>query len=448
MSGISKRFVGGVKKLMGVESSRADKFQEPEVKNTDAHLHEHGDHERDTTITHANSRSKTAMTLTRLSGDAPEQKNSAGDCGDSYAFCGAAAARDSVTAEKNRHAQRVLNALAEGFAMKPIDSIRMSGDQSETIRVQAEGVEPVPVRSLKLVESWSTNFLERINILRLEDSKIEVCLINTGGTIASTGGNRHKRNIDAGKNTPRVYDLLQVNFDSQLSYDTLSGASGASDDVLVSRYLEAIERRKMLDVIMTGFSGTHHALMSNPATYPNREDCGRGWLQAIREEAAHRVYSGMSVSSFDQTGQIISVGDYASVDALVMDALNTAIDEHFRRDLVAVCSSKLLNVKNHRLLNNLSGSNAPNSEILMHDEIRANPSLGGVPAVCVPFFPDDAVLVTPLANLSWYWQKGSWRKHFKNEPEFNRMAFYESVKACYVVEEYDRTCLIEAIKLL
>ncbi|RRE43834.1 hypothetical protein EAO28_18940 [Klebsiella pneumoniae] len=74
-----------------------------------------------------------------------------------------------------------------------------------------------------------------------------------------------------------------------------------------------------------------------------------------------------------------------------------------------------------------------------------NPTIGGLPAVVVPFFPDDAVWVTPLSNISLYWQKNGVRKQAKDEPEYNRLAMYESRNDAYMVENYEAGCLIDGI---
>lgn len=42
----------------------------------------------------------------------------------------------------------------------------------------------------------------------------------------------------------------------------------------------------------------------------------------------------------------------------------------------------------------------PNYERLVNDIMLKNPTIGGLPAVVVPFFPDDAVWVTLLNNVS------------------------------------------------
>ena len=71
--------------------------------------------------------------------------------------------------------------------------------------------------------------------------------------------------------------------------------------------------------------------------------------------------------------------------------------------------------------------------------------LGGLQAYRVSGFPANAVLITKLSNLSIYWQEGSRRRRLVDEPEYDRVANYESVNEAYVVEEYQLAVLVENI---
>ena len=54
-------------------------------------------------------------------------------------------------------------------------------------------------------------------------------------------------------------------------------------------------------------------------------------------------------------------------------------------------------------------------------------------------------MITKLSNLSIYWQEETRRRHLKDEPEYDRIANYESVNEAYVVEEYELAVLVENI---
>src|SRR5690606_22339137 len=66
------------------------------------------------------------------------------------------------------------------------------------------------------------------------------------------------------------------------------------------------------------------------------------------------------------------------------------------------------------------------SEDLALGVILASRRLGGKQAMIVPYFPADAILVTPTENLSLYFQDGKRRRHIQEEPDADRVADYNS----------------------
>lgn len=60
---------------------------------------------------------------------------------------------------------------------------------------------------------------------------------------------------------------------------------------------------------------------------------------------------------------------------------------------------------------------------------------------------DDAtMLITSFNNLSIYWQKGTMRRLMKDEPEYNRIATYQSINDAYVVEDYGKCAMVTGLK--
>lgn len=298
---------------------------------------------------------------------------------------------------------------------------------------------PSPVRTAELAESWSDAFLSEINVQAVEEDKGSVLYIGPTDPLARTGGAGGRRlPLDAASMKPRFYHCQQVNFDTCLTYDDLDRCATLENYPQILR--SAVDRRRNLDRLLIGFNGTHYAPVSDPETWPNREDCGMGWLEKYRTEAAERVISGLSVGSRER----MTAGTHGTLDALVLDGWGAVIDDRWHNGLVAVCNRDLLHQKYFPMINNLDTSRA-SSETLVNQEMIKNPVLGNLPAVTAPFFPKNAVLVTSLKNLSLYWLKNSVRKLVKDEPYHNRLAFYESWKEDYVVENYEAGCLIDAI---
>ncbi|MCM7129804.1 phage major capsid protein, P2 family, partial [Enterobacter hormaechei] len=97
-----------------------------------------------------------------------------------------------------------------------------------------------------------------------------------------------------------------------------------------TRIRNAIIKRQALDFIMAGFNGIERAAKSDRKKNPMLQDVAVGWLQKYRNEAPARVMSKIT----DEDGAVISDvirvgknGDYANLDALVMDATGNLIDE-------------------------------------------------------------------------------------------------------------------------
>lgn len=86
-----------------------------------------------------------------------------------------------------------------------------------------------------------------------------------------------------------------------------------------------------------------------------------------------------------------------------------------------------------------------NSEALAADIIISQKRIGNLPAVRVPYFPANAVLVTTLENLSIYFMDESHRRSIDENPKKDRVENYESMNIDYVVEAYAAGCLLENI---
>ena len=154
----------------------------------------------------------------------------------------------------------------------------------------------------------------------------------------------------------------------------------------------------------------------------------------------------------DEEGAVISEvirvgknGDYANLDALVMDATGNLIDEIYQDDpeLVVITGRKLMADKYFPIVN----KEQTNTESLAADIIISQKRIGNLPAVREPYFPADALMVTRLDNLSVYFMDDAHRRSIIENPKKDRVENYESMNIDYVVEAYAAGCLIENIKL-
>jgi len=310
-------------------------------------------------------------------------------------------------------------------------------------------VEPSVTQTLMTRVQDSSEFLKKINIVPVEEMKGEKVGVGVVGTIASTAdtsGTGERQTADFSSLSSEKYECQQVNYDFHFRYAQLDLWARYQD--FQTRLRDSIIKRQALDRIMIGFNGVERAATSNRVKNPLLQDVGVGWLQKYRENAPTRVMSKITGADGAEVSDVIRVGlhgDYANLDALVMDATNNLIDPIYQDDteLVVICGRQMLADKYFPLVNQAQ----PNTESLAADLIISQKRIGNLPAVRVPSFPADALFVTRLDNLSIYWQDGTHRRHIDEVPKRDRVENYESINEDYVVEDYACGCLIENIKL-
>ncbi|MGV8924799.1 MAG: phage major capsid protein, P2 family [Ewingella sp.] len=310
-------------------------------------------------------------------------------------------------------------------------------------------VEPSVTQSLVDVVQESSAFLSSINMVPVEELEGEKIGLGVTGSIASTtdtDGDKERKTADFMALQARKYKCQQVNFDFHLRYNTLDLWARFQDFQI--RLRDAIAKRQALDYIMIGFNGVERAENSDRVHYPMLQDVAPGWLQKLRDEAPQRVMdkiTGEDGAVVSGTIRIGAGGDFENLDAAVMNATDFLLDPWHSEDpaLVVVCGRKMLSDKYFPLIN----KSQENSEKLAGDIIVSQKRIGNLPAVRVPFFPDNAAFITRLDNLSIYLMDSSHRRHLEEVAKRDRIENYESLKIDFVVEDYGCSALIENIEL-
>ncbi|MCQ4970016.1 phage major capsid protein, P2 family [Enterobacteriaceae bacterium DFI.7.85] len=308
--------------------------------------------------------------------------------------------------------------------------------------------EPSVAQTLETKIQESSGFLQKINIIPVDEQSGERLGLGIGASIAGTTDTTQKERepTDPTYIDGEGYKCTQTNYDTALPYSKLDLWAKFQD--FQTRIRDAIVLRQALDRIMIGFNGVKREKTSNRETYPLLQDVNIGWLEKIRQEAPVQV-----LDKIVSEGQVISPkirigtgGDFANLDALVLGAVSEKIAPWYQEDteLVVVCGRSLLADKYFPIVNR----DQPNSETLAADLIISQKRIGNLPAVRVPFFPANALLITRLDNLSIYWQDGTRRRSVIDNPKRDRVENFESVNEAYVVEDYDGVCLIENIEML
>lgn len=303
-------------------------------------------------------------------------------------------------------------------------------------------VEPSVQQTLESKIQQSSEFLNKINIYLVQQMKGEAIGIGIARPVASRTNTQSKER-EAGDPTildSRQYECTQTNFDTAIGYAKLDQWAKFPD--FYARFRDLIIKRQALDRIMIGFNGTSIAADTNIESNPLLQDVNKGWLQLQREQNESRT---LKAGKDSATIQIGKDGDYANLDALVMDMVDELIDEVHQNnpDLVVITSRKMVADKYFPLVN----KDQPNTESLAADVIISQKRMGNLPVYAVPFMPEGTILVTTFDNLSIYVQEGARRRTVIDNPKRDRIENYESSNEGYYIEELGLCAMAENIKI-
>lgn len=321
----------------------------------------------------------------------------------------------------------------------------LNGVPDATVKFTAA---PSVQQTLETKIQESSDFLGKINQIGVVEQSGEKIGLGVSGPVAGTTNtattDRAPSNIIG--LDEEGYTCTKTDFDTFITYGQLDAWAKFPD--FQTRVRDAIIKRQALDRIMIGFNGTSRAATSNKTTNPLLQDVNKGWLQKYREHAAARVLAEIEANSDTiKVGSTATAANgYKNLDALVMDAINNLIEPWYQEDpeLVVICGRALLADKYFPIVNQTQA----NTEALAGDLIISQKRIGNQPAVRVPFFPANAMLITSLANLSLYYQEGARRRSIVENAKRDRIENYESSNDAYVVEDYGFGCLIENIELV
>ncbi|MXO64836.1 phage major capsid protein, P2 family [Altericroceibacterium endophyticum] len=316
-------------------------------------------------------------------------------------------------------------------------------------------VDPTAEQRLEDMQREQVGFLDRINVESVRDLIGEVIGLYTEDFIArrTSSAQLPRRPRYVGGMQDRKYQLYETEFDTNLPWAKIDAWSKFKD--FPARYAAHVAISIALSRISIGWHGTHAAAHSNPETSPNGEDMNIGWLQKLRIEKPSHVMGRALVNDQavgdDQPIHIHANADYKNVDALAYDLI-AGMPSWARNSTehVVVVSQDLVDEKyfpmiNRPLSGTIDGGKATSDEVT-YDVIMSRKQIGGRPAAIVPKFPDGTMFITPLKNLSIYWQEGSRRRFIRDEPE-NKVALadYNSINEGYVIEDTDFAVLAENI---
>lgn len=307
-------------------------------------------------------------------------------------------------------------------------------------------VDPSVQQTLEEKMQESSEFLKSINIVGRDEQEGEKIGLGVSGPVASrtdTSGDKRRRTRDASAMSNNKYRCEKTNFDTHITYTKLDAWAKFPD--FQTRLASAILKRQALDRIMIGFNGVKVSADTNLAQYPLLQDVNKGWLQHMREDSPQRV---LGLVGDGLPGKVVigkgNGADYKTLDAAVYDAV-TNLDPWYQDDtgLVVIVGRELLHDKYFPMINS---DQAP-TEALAADIIVGQKRIGGLPAVRVPSFPPNAMLITRLDNLSIYYQNGGRRRRVVDAADADRVENYESSNDAYVIEDDGLAALVENVVL-
>ncbi|OCC25300.1 phage major capsid protein, P2 family [Croceicoccus estronivorus] len=296
---------------------------------------------------------------------------------------------------------------------------------------------------IDLKQEDPSSFLGRINVRSVPEMLGETLGMDIGQPIASrtdTSGEAERKTTDPSTLSAHGFQLFQTDYDTHLTYGKLDQWAKFKDfEQRIQRLLVSSQRRAH---VMIGFNGTSAAATTNRVANPKLQDVNKGWLQKLREDRPAQVMTESTAASGKVTYG--PGGDYATLDALVWDAINELLPVWAQDDtqLTAFVSRDLLKDKYFPLIN----EDRDPTEQLARDTIMATKRLGGLPAERPYAFPTGTIFISSHENLSIYEQEGKRRRTVIDNPKKNRVENFESSNDAYPIEDYDFACLIENVE--
>lgn len=294
-----------------------------------------------------------------------------------------------------------------------------------------------PQPEQKLIEAYqkSSAFLQKINMILVKDAHGQKLGLGSSRPIASTTDTRlapRRPTIFGELESVDEYLCTQTDFDVGYDWRVIDNWSNLPNfQLLLSNLgvkLIAQDRQRI------GFNGTHRANSSNKDLYPNLQDVNIGWLEKIRQYNPERHLKDIKIGKNQE---------FKNIDALVESAKHELIGEQHRNadDLVVITTADLISEKALALINQNHAPTEQASANLLYQRKQ----IGTMPTDTPSYFPTGSILITSYDNLSIYQQKGTHRRHIKDEPEWNRTADYQSINESYVVEDYSKVALFDNV---
>ncbi|EKR5678136.1 P2 family phage major capsid protein [Salmonella enterica] len=220
-------------------------------------------------------------------------------------------------------------------------------------------------------------------------------LYNPGQAFAMGSNTLCSGRKDGGRFIKRVpfrgteYRLADTETCASVTYQDLTSLLNFAGAEIFMRTLREIFHSSIsLDILRTGFNGTHAAVNTDPGKYPMGEDINTGW-----HETARKYNSGSQIITDNFT--LGAGGDFSNIDELAQHVINEKIPQPLRErpDLVVLVGYELAAHDRARLFSDAD------KKVTLSGMERMQSQVAGRFAFIPPFMPGKRLTVTTLANL-------------------------------------------------
>ncbi|EBB2277971.1 P2 family phage major capsid protein [Salmonella enterica] len=220
-------------------------------------------------------------------------------------------------------------------------------------------------------------------------------LYNPGQAFAMGSNTLCSGRKDGGRFIKRVpfrgteYRLADTETCASVTYQDLTSLLNFAGAEIFMRTLREIFHSSIsLDILRTGFNGTHAAVNTDPEKYPMGEDINTGW-----HETARKYNSGSQIITDNFT--LGAGGDFSNIDELAQHVINEKIPQPLREhpDLVVLVGYELAAHDRARLFSDAD------KKVTLSGMERMQSQVAGRFAFIPPFMPGKRLTVTTLENL-------------------------------------------------
>ena len=291
--------------------------------------------------------------------------------------------------------------------------------------------------NLKIIEDGNW-FLRLINggvpVKEVSGEKVGMGLTGSVTSRTDTSGSGERVAKSLHDLNGKLYQLYKTDSDAAMKYSEID--VWAQFPEFHKLYAQALRQAIANDRLKIGWNGTSVAADTVAA---DLSDVNIGWLKQIRD------YNGGAQYVLGAGGSVtLGGGTFPNLDTLVFDAANR-IEEPYQDDpnLVVLVGRSVIQAAKGSFFE--AQGDTPSEKEKIKDK-KVYDTYGGLTAYYPPFFDADSILITPLKNLSIYYQNSSWRRQQIDNPKKDQYEDFNTRNEGYVVEEEGMTSLVEGIE--